>query len=1358
MPVATPCPDLRHYQSLFSGQLAVADKEALLQHLEDCDSCVQKIQSLPGQDTLIDWIKQARTVASPPVEQQLAALMQRMIQLVQPAAGASVSATGSVVASRAAPPAGTLTFSCGSCRKPLRVKQEAAGKKVKCPHCKQVVLAPAARPAAVPEAMETAALPPASTSESATVANLPASSKEQELCAFLAPSQAPDEIGRLGSYRVLKVLGAGGMGVVFRAEDPQLQRLVALKAMLPALAANESARQRFLREARAAASLKHDHIVTIHQVGEDRGAPFLAMEFLEGEALEDRIKREGKLPLAEVLRIGREIAEGLQAAHEHGLIHRDIKPANVWLEGKRGRVKILDFGLARSSSDDVHLTQSGAIVGTPAYMPPEQARGDAVDARCDLYSLGCVLFRLCTGELPFKGDNTMSLLLALATEQPKSPREINADVPPPLADLILRLLAKEPSQRPAMAGDVAQSLQDIAVEKSPARAAASTLAPPRRRRKLLWAAAAGALLVAALLTVIVIRLGRPEDGTVTIETVDPNVELVFTGGGRDYTVRDKKTGDEIKLPLGSYEVALKDGKDGLKLVTNQFTLERGGRAIVKVTRQPGTPLRRADLPPPVQVPEPPPLEEWLKGRKVLTVAQDGKGQFKTIQAALEALKPHQVVKVLDRGPYRETLRLKAVPEDTGLISEQNTIVELPKWEPDPQLPDVDFGHHFESVDGFRLSGFRFLAPPNKRFCYLTRWDTCPAGLVIEDCCFDPQEVLDPWPLSQPIILRFAGPRFIKAPVVVRRCAVYGGSLHIEENHDRAVVLIENNYFHKAGCIYCGSPRLQKLIIRHNVFDYEGPIFQKLEGNATFLELSNNTSTHMGAACLGSVPTGGVTVCNNILKYGFAFNTKFGAAQHRQAAKGWRIGHNCYLDYAKLLEPVVPKAATDLVEDAEFLSLNPESPDYLRLPSDSPAAKGGAGGAWPSYIGALPPGPAPKDGDWFTRLRQRWDNVAPAAKPVSPPTQIPESPPLAEWLKGRKILTVSQDGTGQFKTIQAALEALKPHQVVKVLDRGPYREPLRAGAMPPDTGLISDRQTVIELTKIPSSPGHGHIFESFTGFRLSGFRFLAPAQVEFYSLFCVNQPAGLVIEDCFFGGIGDKVSGAAAAVWLAWHRKEPGLKPVVVRNCLFDYRGGLLVAGLVEGEGEVPVVLVEHNYFLRCDLVVTVKHARKLVVRHNVFLPHSSSAWIGGLCAVDETLEISNNTSVTSGITFAQSAPRQRVVIRNNLMARGLDLDAKAAKIGLGNRAWQVDHNGCIRRGVYPPAATDVFEDPPFLSKDPAHPDYLRLPADSASAKGGVGGAWPSYIGAFPPGPAPKEGDWFTRLREKWMKDKPSAKK
>src|SRR5262249_41050813 len=189
-------------------------------------------------------------------------------------------------------------------------------------------------PVAKGNATESVAAPSRSVSDSKT-ATSESGKTSAETYDFLAPPKGPDELGWLGPYRVLKVLGSGAMGVVFQAEDPHLQRQVALKAMLPAMAASESARKRFLREAQPAAALEHDHIVSIYQVGEDRGIPFMAMQFLKGEPLDERLKREKCLPVQETLRIGREVAEGLDAAHQRGLIHRDIKPANLWLEPPR---------------------------------------------------------------------------------------------------------------------------------------------------------------------------------------------------------------------------------------------------------------------------------------------------------------------------------------------------------------------------------------------------------------------------------------------------------------------------------------------------------------------------------------------------------------------------------------------------------------------------------------------------------------------------------------------------------------------------------------------------------------------------------------------------------------------------------------------------------------------------------------------------------------------------------------------------------------------------------------------------------------------------------------------------------------
>ena len=289
----------------------------------------------------------------------------------------------------------------------------------------------------------------------------PGKTPSSELYDFLAPPQNPDELGRLGPYRVIKVLGAGGMGVVFEAEDAALERRVALKAMLPTLASSSSARQRFLREARAAAAIENERIVQIYHVGEDRGVPFLVMPLLKGESLEDSINRDCRLPVNDVLRIGREIAEALAAAHDRGLIHRDIKPANVWLEGARAHVKLLDFGLARAAETDAPLTQQGNIVGTPAFMAPEQATGGALDGRCDLFSLGCVLYRICTGRLPFEGTSSVSILMAIVGEEPAAPQDVFASVPEPLSRLIMQLLAKKPAERPASAHAVIEALNAI---------------------------------------------------------------------------------------------------------------------------------------------------------------------------------------------------------------------------------------------------------------------------------------------------------------------------------------------------------------------------------------------------------------------------------------------------------------------------------------------------------------------------------------------------------------------------------------------------------------------------------------------------------------------------------------------------------------------------------------------------------------------------------------------------------------------------------------------------------------------------------------------------------------------------------
>jgi serine/threonine protein kinase len=281
--------------------------------------------------------------------------------------------------------------------------------------------------------------------------------------AFGQPGE-PGEVGRLGPYRVVKELGRGGMGAVYAALDTRLDRRLALKVMLPRYAADPAAKARFLREARAAARVKHDNVITVYEADERDGVPYIAMEFLEGYPLDQYLRKKGSPTIPQVLRIAAEAAAGLAAAHKLGLVHRDVKPANLWLEAPHGRVKVLDFGLARPVDAEVELTQSGAVIGTPAYMSPEQARGERVDHRTDLFSLGAMLYRLCTGKLPFEGPTTMAVLMALGTQEPRPVRELNPSAPGSLAALIHQLLAKKADDRPRTAEEVVRRLRAIAQE------------------------------------------------------------------------------------------------------------------------------------------------------------------------------------------------------------------------------------------------------------------------------------------------------------------------------------------------------------------------------------------------------------------------------------------------------------------------------------------------------------------------------------------------------------------------------------------------------------------------------------------------------------------------------------------------------------------------------------------------------------------------------------------------------------------------------------------------------------------------------------------------------------------------------
>jgi hypothetical protein len=431
---------------------------------------------------------------------------------------------------------------------------------------------------------------------------------------FLAPPLGPDSLGRIGHYEVLEVLGRGGFGTVLRAFDDKLHRVVAIKVLAPELAATSPARKRFLREARSAAMVRHENVVQVYAV-EEQPLPYLAMEFIPGETLQQRLDRTGPLEAAEAVEIGRQIAEGLAAAHATGLVHRDIKPANILIEsggvgGTDPRVKITDFGVARAA-DDASLTHSGYFAGTPMYMAPEQASGEALDHRADLFSLGSVLYAMCTGRPPFRANGTLAVLKRVAEDTPRPIPQIIPEAPQWLCDVIARLHAKDPRERFSTAREVADRLAappsstrhrraplpkvgaDPAPQEFPARPPAGALpaapAPGSRTRRWATAAAVVFLLGAGLgftesagvtdVRGTVVRLFSPQ-GTVIVEVDDPAVSVQLDGSDLVIAGAGPK---EIRLKPGAYTL---EARKGGELVSRErVSVARGGRQVVRVSRE-----------------------------------------------------------------------------------------------------------------------------------------------------------------------------------------------------------------------------------------------------------------------------------------------------------------------------------------------------------------------------------------------------------------------------------------------------------------------------------------------------------------------------------------------------------------------------------------------------------------------------------------------------------------------------------------------------------------------------------------------------------------------------------------------------
>jgi tRNA A-37 threonylcarbamoyl transferase component Bud32 len=309
-------------------------------------------------------------------------------------------------------------------------------------------------------------------------------------------------------YEVRSTLGRGGMAQVYRATDRVLGRTVAVKVLSRRFSEDRRFVARFRREAQASAGLNHPHVVSVFDTGSHDGVHYIVMEYVEGETLGAILARAGPLPLDRAARIAADVAEALESAHRQGLVHRDVKPGNVMID-RQGRVKVVDFGIARAAADDT-LTQTGTVLGTASYLSPEQARGDRVDARSDVYSLGCVLYEMVTGRTPFAADTSVAMAFRHVNEEPRPPSELRPEVPARLDAVVMRALEKEPDRRFRSAAEMREALL-ATLSGAPASttaggdtevmpAAPPAPAPPARR----WWIAAG--VVAVLLALLGIAL------------------------------------------------------------------------------------------------------------------------------------------------------------------------------------------------------------------------------------------------------------------------------------------------------------------------------------------------------------------------------------------------------------------------------------------------------------------------------------------------------------------------------------------------------------------------------------------------------------------------------------------------------------------------------------------------------------------------------------------------------------------------------------------------------------------------------------------------------------------------------------
>jgi serine/threonine protein kinase len=941
-----------------------------------------------------------------------------------------------------------------------------------------------------------------------------------EVLALLAPGGDPASLGRLDYFEVLEVVGCGGMGVVFKARDTKLQRVVAIKVLVPLLAANGTARKRFVREAQAAAAVRDNHVVDIHGVQDDGSVPYLVMEFIGGVTLEQRMERREPMEVKEILRIGMQAAEGLAAAHRQGLIHRDVKPANILLENGVQHVKITDFGLARAG-DDASLTQTGVIAGTPMYMSPEQTRGETLDQRSDLFSLGSVLYLLCTGREAFAAGNTMAVLKRVCEETPRAIREINPEIPQWLAAVVGRLMAKDVSERFQTAEELAEVLRRQLAELQ--QSGTTPAAPPERPANLPPAT------------------GEGEPG-------------------------DQKARKRKRLLVAAVLVA------GVA----------ASLAIVVALS------RRSSPSPAVTHPGPP-------DPRVLTVSKNpsDRAGFDTINAALDVVKPGMTVRVLDDAVYEEHLRITAIHCQVVLEAVGKAILRKP--------PDSSTTVDICNVANLTLRGFHFHSAPG-RFAQVYITGDCP-GVVLDRLDITTNES------SNCIDLNDQARGRANAPIVIQNCIMRGrsgGGLGVviegcdRTDNDRPLTS-GHIWIYENVILGCGQGIALLGDVRH-----VHVVGNRILGNriaaidlvdflpgATEILVANNSILRCQSALRiwddhdkgqAFLKCKSIRIQNNLV-----FQTHFAAdflfSNHRRGtyksigpgdlqslltSQDWRFSHNWReVDpigaKARVPDRWIPPSATDHVPSSaiKVLSQEPDDPNFLRPPKDSPLATGGAGTSdisLPAYVGAVPP-EGVEPWDW----QKTWD------------------------IQCRRLLTVSKEPAagGHFRTIQEALDKVQPEMTIRVLDDAVYAECLLITAR--HSRVTLEAASHATLHKLPDKDVIAWI-RGVPGFTLRGFRFTS-SPGNHVQLYITGSCPGAILDHLDMKATNED----GTCVQLRDVRLAEKDAPIVIRNCIMrDSRHAVLVSGQARENWDhaVPAghVAIRDNTMVNCNAAVALTGA------------------------------------------------------------------------------------------------------------------------------------------------------------------------